>query len=141
MTGLQQRMPLGQWVSVSGLSFVESEVPIDLRIPGLVPTACRERGWSGGMGFSAEGPVRISGMNAGLHYVMCARAPSIPERVLLMKSERGIYIIGDRYALDLIHCNLGCQCRGVPPRQMVTRQRTAASRLANCVIRQLDPAS
>ena len=51
-------------------------------------------------------PVRVNGMNAVLYNGICAvEGTEYTERLMLMKSDHGVYLIQDGYALDLIRCN------------------------------------
>ena len=51
-------------------------------------------------------PVRVRGMNALLYNGVCAsEGTEYSERIMLMKSEHGVYVIGDGYVLDLIRGN------------------------------------
>ena len=51
-------------------------------------------------------PVRVNGMNAVLYNGQCAiEGTEYSERVMLMKSGHGVYVIRDGFVLDLIHCN------------------------------------
>ncbi len=51
-------------------------------------------------------PVRIKGMNAILYNGICAgEGDEYSERIMLMKSDHGVYVIQDGLALDLIRCN------------------------------------
>ena len=51
-------------------------------------------------------PVRVNGMHAILYNGICAaEGYEYSERIMLMKSDHGVYVIRDGFALDLIHCN------------------------------------
>ena len=51
-------------------------------------------------------PVRVNGMNAILYNGICAEEGyEYSERIVLMKSDHGVYVIRDGFVLDLIHCN------------------------------------
>ena len=57
-------------------------------------------------GCTLADPIRVNGMNAILFNGMCAiEGTEYSERVMLMKSEHGVYVIRDGFVLDLIHCN------------------------------------
>ena len=51
-------------------------------------------------------PVRVNGMNAILYNGMCAiEGTEYSERIMLMKSEHGVYVITNGHVLDLMDCN------------------------------------